>query len=709
MRVPHTPRGRAMRAGGAAVLGLATIALTGTIASASAATTAGAASTAPTASTAATATSAVKPGFTAIKDGLSLASDKVTGSYAAKQMSVEIALAPRDQAGLTRELDALYTKGSGDYHQFLAKGQFDRRYAPAASTVTALTRYLDAEGLSVAADPQTPFLIEVTGSSARVAAAFHTTLHNYIDTRGVKFFANSQAASVPASLAGDVLGVVGLTDTVRLRSLSVRATGEKVADKAAKTPAAAKAPGSSAASCEASYPTTAKLIDLIVKGDSESLGYGGGPDCTGLTPSQTNSIYNAPAASGATEGSGVGTALFELSAYVTSNPATWAQEFYGTSYSPDITSVNVDGGPLSKTCPSGDSCSPGYSGDIEVDADIEQEMAVAPDAHIYVYNAPNDETGQTSLDEYNAIADADTAATVSSSWGLCEADAGESYAEAENTIFEQMAAQGQSVFAAAGDSGAFDCLTVSTPTGLAIDDPGAQPWVISAGGDSLGTDNPGTTTSPGAPKAGVVTVWNPDNLCGTEKKSSSTGNESGYWWCGEDGVGGGGGGSSGFWGAPSWQTGAGVDSTYAKEGTSSCALAASSTTLCRQVPDVSANADEFTPYAEYCTGTSSDSGSDCAEMSGGGGWFGIGGTSLSAPLWGALIADRDSYQGAWSGNVGSLLYGDPSEFLTDIAAPAASTETGYTPATENGYFPTTAGYDEATGLGEPNFSAIIEG
>jgi tripeptidyl-peptidase I len=99
----------------------------------------------------------------------------------------------------------------------------------------------------------------------------------------------------------------------------------------------------------------------------------------------------------------------------------------------------------------------------------------------------------------------------------------------------------------------------------------------------------------------------------------------------------------------------------------------------------------------------------CAELSGGGGWFGIGGTSLSAPLWGALIADRDSYQGARSGNIGSLLYGDPGEFLTDIAAPGASTESGYTPATTNGYFPTTAGYDEATGLGEPNFTAIIEG
>jgi len=42
----------------------------------------------------------------------------------------------------------------------------------------------------------------------------------------------------------------------------------------------------------------------------------------------------------------------------------------------------------------------GYAGDIEVDADIETQLALSPAAHeILVYNAPNDYTGQTELDE----------------------------------------------------------------------------------------------------------------------------------------------------------------------------------------------------------------------------------------------------------------------------------------------------------------------
>ena len=92
----------------------------------------------------------------------------------------------------------------------------------------------------------------------------------------------------------------------------------------------------------------------------------------------------------------------------------------------------------------------GYSGDIEVDADIETQLAIAPDvSHLIVYNAPNDFTGQTELDECAAIAKANVADSVSSSWAVCENDVSAGYAQAENIIFRQMAAQGQSVFGAA--------------------------------------------------------------------------------------------------------------------------------------------------------------------------------------------------------------------------------------------------------------------
>jgi hypothetical protein len=88
-----------------------------------------------------------------------------------------------------------------------------------------------------------------------------------------------------------------------------------------------------------------------------------------------------------------------------------------------------------------------------------------------------------------------------------------------------------------------------------------------------------------------------------------------------------------------------------------CALAATGAP-CREDPDVSANADEFTPYAEFCTANANTPFSQCGFSSSQTppGWFGIGGTSLSSPLWSAIIADRDSFQGIRSGNINPLLY-----------------------------------------------------
>jgi kumamolisin len=427
-----------------------------------------------------------------------------------------------------------------------------------------------------------------------------------------------------------------------------------------------------------------------------------------LTPSQTNSIYGAPNVGARGEGAGVDLAVFELSAYQHSDIDTWAKTFYGPQYTPPLVDINVDGGPLNPVCPSGDECPAsynGYAGDIEVDADIEMQLSISPDAqHILVYNAPNDYTGQTELDEYTQIAKDDTASVVSSSWSVCENDAGAAYVQAENLVFEQMAAQGQSMFGAEGDTGAFECIRSDGTTIVNVLDPPAQPWVSSVGGTSLESYNPGANPYPAYP-TGVETVWNVDNLCNDSTSDGpSEGGQSGYFWCGATGAGGG--GSSQYWGRPSYQFGPGVNNPYTTRGngTTQCSLA-SKGTPCREVPDISANADEYTPYAEYCTGSAATPYSVCATISGTpAGWFGIGGTSLSSPLWSGIIADRDSFQGHRTGNANPLLYLlfnlAPDLYFHDITGIGQSTN-------NNGLFPTTPGYDEATGIGTPKMGALI--
>jgi kumamolisin len=672
---------RPIRAGAISVMGLAMIAL-------------GGAFSVP----AIAATSSSAPQFVAMKGSVPATTDARTGLFRSSAMSVEVVLAAQHQAQMNAQLANLYNPSSKNYQHWLAKGQFNARFAPTAAAQAAVASYLRGAGLRVTTSGS-PFLVRATGSSQQVSGAFRTTLNTYRDSHGITYYSNSSAVHLPSTMAGDVAGVVGLTNTVRERPMAQRAVGV--------TRPAGKSTGASP-SCETPYVTVEQLVNAINNGVNFPYGYGGGPGCNGLTPSQDNSIYGAPRVGARGKGAGVNEAVFELSTYQESDIATWARQFYGPRYHAPLKNVLVDGGPLNPICPTGDTCPPefnGYSGDIEVDADIEMQLAIAPDVrHLIVYQAPNDFTGQTELDQYTTIADDDVADVVSSSWGVCENDVTAAYAQAENTVFEQMALQGQSVFSSSGDTGAFGCIRSDGTTIVNAGDPSSQPWVTSVGGTSLQTDNPGTNPHPAYPR-GVESVWNVNNLC---NNGAGVAGITGFDWCAATGAGGG--GSSQWWGRPFYQHGPGINNPYTTHGngTTQCALARVGTP-CREVPDISANADQYTPYAEYCTGNANTPFSTCATFSGAQtppGWFGIGGTSLSSPLWSAIIADRDSYQRHRSGNINPLLYllynVNRGRYFHDITGIGQSTN-------NNGLFPTVPGYDLATGIGTPKMAALITG
>ncbi len=52
-------------------------------------------------------------------------------------MSVEVALAPRNAGALNATLAALYNPRSSSYQHWLAKGQFDARFAPSQAATAA--------------------------------------------------------------------------------------------------------------------------------------------------------------------------------------------------------------------------------------------------------------------------------------------------------------------------------------------------------------------------------------------------------------------------------------------------------------------------------------------------------------------------------------------------------------------------------------------
>jgi kumamolisin len=229
---------------------------------------------------------------------------------------------------------------------------------------------------------------------------------------------------------------------------------------------------------------------------------------------------------------------------------------------------------------------------IEVVLDIDMLTAIAPNIQtIYVYEADNTDANLAAV--ANKIASDDLAPVVSISWLEAEDFMPAALAASENDTFSEMTAQGQTVCAASGDSGAYgDASTpgITTPT-VVVGDPASQPFVLAVGGTTLSTAGPGGAYS-------GETVWQ-----GTLADAGMNG-------------GGSGGGPSTIWPKPTYQVG---DSNLGQ-------LPVGESATMRDVPDVAFDADP-------------NSGEDIFL---GGQWFTSGGTSAATPLWAAflLLADE---------------------------------------------------------------------
>jgi subtilase family serine protease len=341
------------------------------------------------------------------------------------------------------------------------------------------------------------------------------------------------------------------------------------------------------------------------------------------------------------EGSGIKVALFELEPNSTSDIAAY-QSCYGTSTT--VNYIKEDGGAGS-----------GY-GEGEAALDIEDVIGLAPKATIDVYQAPNSNTGL--IDNYTAIVDNDTDQVVSTSWGECESESGSSIISEEGTLFEQAATQGQTIYAAAGDDGSTDCGT----SALAVDDPGSQPYVTGVGGLTMSSTSYPPTES----------VWN----------DSSTD------------TGAGGGGISISHTMPSYQSGAPSSLNVINSHSSGSQCGAASGSYCREVPDVSADADPYTGYLIYYEGS----------------WTGIGGTSAAAPLWAAftaLVDESSTCAGKSIGFANPLLYSAAASAYSSDFTDVTSGNNDYTPdGYSGGLYPAGTGYDMASGLGSPDGATL---
>jgi hypothetical protein len=512
-----------------------------------------------------------------------------------------VSLQPRDAAALAAYAQGVSTPGSSRYHRYLSVAQFAQRFGPGVAAVASVRAVLEAQGLHPGALAANGLSLDVTASAGTMSTAFATSFERYRVAGGRTAFANTVAPALPASVSGLVQSVIGL-DSLQVPHPAGLAKARRGRPQAHASAAAAPGEGSACSAANDGGYTAADIAGAYGLSDLYAAGDGG---------------------------SGTTVALYELEPYSASDVATY-QSCYQTAT--PVTNVAVDGGAGTG------------SGSGEAALDIEDLIGLAPNASILVYEGPNSSNGP--IDTYRAIVTQNRAKVISTSWGLCEPQETASGAATENTLFQEAAVQGQTIFAASGDHGVKDCLKGKGATSISVDDPASQPYVTGVGGTSL--------TAVGPPPS--ETVWN------------ST-------W--STGTGAGGGGVSVLWGQPSYQSGVAI--------AQSAVACTGSGTSCREVPDVSADADIVTGYSIYAKGA----------------WSIFGGTSAAAPTWAALATLANASVACTGKTVG---FANPA--LYQAARSGYSTYFNDVTGGNNSYgglggYSAAAGYDMASGLGSP--------
>ncbi|HEX4109291.1 MAG TPA: S53 family peptidase [Solirubrobacteraceae bacterium] len=543
-------------------------------------------------------------------------------------LELQVVLRPRDPLALSAFVAAVSTPGSPLAGHYLRRGQFAARFGASAKTIAAVSARLRAEGLTVDASSADRLSIPVRGAAATVERAFSVRL------AGTRLgYESNRAAHLPGALAGAVQDVVGLSDV-------------PIDHPAATAPT--PAPPSACPAASSVSPSNQGAHDNGMAGDVY------------LTDDRIAAAYGIdPLYAAGDFGQGVKIGVFEEEPSDAGEVTTYEQCF---GIDAPVSYENVDGGPSGVSS----------DGGMETALDVETVASFAPRASIVVYQTNQDPA--SALDQYRQMVSDDTVSVITTSWGACNQQTvsqagGTGYLTAENTVFQEAAAQGQTVLASADDNGAEDCavnLGGAEPSPLpfqAVEDPADQPDVTGVGGTRLTLSTTNTRVA--------ETVWN-------------------------DSYGSSGGGPSPYWTMPSWQystlSARGWLPGSADAGPAICPspLNSASNGYCREVPDVTADGDPSTGYVIYWADT----------------WTHVGGTSGAGPLWAGLTALADSCRA--SAGRGPLGLMNPT--LYSIAASAGTYSQAFFDVTQGnddwlsgapGGFTAGPGYDMASGLGAP--------
>jgi len=137
------------------------------------------------------------------------------GAVADSFVLAAVTLAFQPSAAQQTALDQLLAEqqdpSSPNYHKWLTPEEYADRFGVSANDLSKVNTWLTSQGFQVTQTARGRNWVTFSGTAGQVKSAFNTEIHHY-NVNGVSHYANSSEPSIPASLAGIVSGVRGLSD-----------------------------------------------------------------------------------------------------------------------------------------------------------------------------------------------------------------------------------------------------------------------------------------------------------------------------------------------------------------------------------------------------------------------------------------------------------------------------------------------------------------
>ena len=383
----------------------------------------------------------------------------VANDFAMDHILLQLKRSPEQEQSLQQFLDELVTKDSPNFHRWLTAEQFGERFGLAKPDLDAVTNWLELHGFRVNVVYPSGMLIDFSGTAAQVRKAFQTEIHN-LEVKGKRQVGNMSDPSIPAAFAPIVAGVVSLHDFRPHTMHHLRKAN-----------------------------TEFTFTDIF-----GSVNYA-------VVPADLAKIYNLNPLFGAgISGQGQTIALIEdTDVFSAADWNSFRQTLGLSSYtSASFTQVHP---PAPPSQPANNCAAPGViaPNDAEAILDAEWASASAPSAAIEMAACADTSTTFGGLIAIQNLINASgpPPSIMSISYGQCETVNGMAANASYNSAYQQAAAEGVSVFVAAGDSGAAGCdNSVAEAThGIAVNAFASTPNNVAVGGTDFSDTYSGTNTN----------------------------------------------------------------------------------------------------------------------------------------------------------------------------------------------------------------------